>query len=140
MTSSGVDVAKGVLAAFEQGGFPDVDGWIGWLAEDVELRSAIVGGAEGNTYHGHDEVRRWAREVDEALNDLHLYADEFREVGDRVVAIGHVSARGGGSGLELDVPIAWVLTVRDGKVATMHGYLDTEAALEAARAEAPPPG
>jgi ketosteroid isomerase-like protein len=132
MSESNVEIAQRLWGAFEQGGFRGIDAWIGLLAEDVELHPAIVGGADGSTYHGHDGVRAWAREVDETLEDLHLRADEYREVGGRVVAIGHVSARGGASGLELDVPIAWVLSIRDGRVATMHGYLDVAAALEAA--------
>lgn len=135
MTGSHVEIARRLWEAFDRSGFRGIDGWIGLLAEDVELHPAIVGGADGSTYRGHEGVRAWAREVDETLEDLHLRANEYREVGERVVAIGHVSARGGASGLELDVPIAWVLTIRDGRVATMHGYLDVAAALEAAAPE-----
>jgi ketosteroid isomerase-like protein len=129
---SDIEIAQRLWEAFDPAGFGGIDAWIGMLAEDVELHPAIVGGADGSTYHGHDGVRAWAREVEETLEDLHLRADEYRQVGDRVVAVGHVSARGGASGLELDVPIAWVLSIRDGRVATMHGYLDVAAALEAA--------
>ena len=133
MVLSKVDVVKRSLAAFERSGVGDVEELLEWLTEDVELRSAIVGGAEGNVYRGHEGVRRWAAEVAEALNDLHLHAEEFREVGELVVATGHVSARGGVSGLELDVPIAWVLSVRDARIATMRGYLDPDRALADAR-------
>ena len=134
MALSDVEVVRRSLDAFERCGFPDVEELIEWLAEDVELRSAIVGGAEGNTYRGHDGVRQWARAVDEAFDELHMVAEDIRQVGGVVVGLGHVNVRGGASGLTLDVPVAWVLTVRDGKLATMHGYLDHGEAMEAAGA------
>lgn len=133
MALSDVEVVEQTLAAFEANGFARIDPLLEWLADDVELRSAIVGGASGSTYHGHDGVRAWAREVDEAFDDLHLLPHEFQEVGGHVVGLGHVRARGGSSGVVLDVPIAWVLSVRDEKVTMLHGYLTHEAALEAAR-------
>ena len=132
MELSNVEVVTRALAAFESTGFADIEPFIAWVTEDVELRSAIVGGAEGNVYRGHDGIREWAREVTDAFDDLHLIAEEFREVSDVVVGLGHVKARGGASRLELDVPSGWVVAVRDGRIAWMHGYLEHEAALEAA--------
>ena len=137
MVLSDVEVVEHALAAFERRGFDDIEGLIEWLTEDVELRSAIVGGADGSVYRGHDGIREWARGVGEAFDELHLVARDVRAVGELVVGLGHVTARGGASGLELDVPIGWVLTVRDGRVARMHGYLDPEEALAAAEAGVP---
>jgi ketosteroid isomerase-like protein len=136
MALSKVEIVERTLEAFARSGVPDVEELIGWLTEDVELRSAIVGGASGSTYHGHDGVRQWAREVDEAFDELRMLPHDFSEVGDLVVGLGHVQARGGASGLVLDVPIGWVLSIRDGKVASLHGYLDHAEALAAARAAA----
>lgn len=138
MAPGDVEIVQDLWEAFDRHGFGGVEQWVGLLSEDVELRSAIAGGAEGSVYRGHAGVRAWAHQVQEALNDLRLQADEYREVGERVVAIGHVSARGGASGLALDVPIAWVLAVRDGRVASLYGYLDVEEALADARATAAP--
>ena len=134
MVLSKVEIAERTLEVFARSGVPDVEELLGWLTEDVELRSAIVGGASGSTYHGHDGVRQWAREVDEAFDELRMLPHEFSEVGDLVVALGHVQARGGASGLVLDVAIGWVVSVRNGKAATLHGYLDHAEALAAARA------
>jgi ketosteroid isomerase-like protein len=133
MGLSNIEVVQRALAAFESTGFADIEPFVEWVTEDVELRSAIVGGAEGNVYCGHDGIRAWARQVSDALDELHLIAEDFREVGGFVVGLGHVKARGGASGLELDVPSGWVVEVRDGRVARMHGYLDHDSALEAAR-------
>jgi ketosteroid isomerase-like protein len=57
---------------------------------------------------------------------------EFRDLGDRVVACGHIDARGRESGLELDSPKGWVFTVRGGKVVKAEGFLSRAEALEAA--------
>jgi ketosteroid isomerase-like protein len=131
-------MAQGDLAmvrqALEGFGGQSAEELIPWTTEDVELRSAVIGTAEGNMYRGHDGVREWARERDESFDEIRFISDEIREVGDLVVVLGHIHARGEASGLTLDAPSGWVVSVRDGKIATLHGYLDHGAALEAARA------
>jgi ketosteroid isomerase-like protein len=76
-----------------------------------------------------------ADEVLETFAVTELFADEIHEVGELVVALGHIHARGGSSGVSLDSPSGWVVSIRDGRIASMHGYLDHEQALEAARAQ-----
>jgi ketosteroid isomerase-like protein len=68
----------------------------------------------------------------ESFEELRTELTEFRDLGDRVVAFGHIHARGRESGLELDAATGWVFTVRHGKVVMAEGFLNREAALEAA--------
>ena len=130
------EVVRNALAAFERPEGRDVEALVAWCTADIELRSAIIGGAEGNVYRGHDGVRAWLRESEESFDELHIVADDIREVGEVAVALGHLHARGGASGLTLDSPTGWVVWVRDGRMAAMHGYLDHDEALNAARAAA----
>ena len=59
------------------------------------------------------------------------HAEEIRTVGDEVLLLGGCAVRGRGSGAESDSPMAWVLTVRDGKVVRHRGYPSRTEALEA---------
>jgi ketosteroid isomerase-like protein len=131
MALSNSEVVRSALAAFDQ---QDIETLLEWCTEDVEMRSAIVGGAEANVYRGHDGMRQWQRERDEAFDEIALSLHETHEIGDLVVALGHLHARGAASGVSLDAESGWVVSVRDGRIASLHGYLDHESALAAARA------
>jgi ketosteroid isomerase-like protein len=126
MSVGNVEIVRRALAAFERQGVRDIEALIPYVTEDVELRSAIIGGAEGNVYRGHDGIRRWAAEGAELFDELRLVADDERAVSAFVVALGFIHARGGASGLTLDSPTEWVITVRDGLIARLSGYLDHE--------------
>jgi ketosteroid isomerase-like protein len=129
--ASVIDVVRRALEEFDG---HDAEALLAWATDDVEMRSAVIGGAEGNVYTGHEGVRRWARERDEAFEEIRFVVDELQEVGELVVALGRIHARGEASGVPLEMPSGWVVSVRDGRIATMHGYLDHDAAIEAARA------
>ena len=58
--------------------------------------------------------------------------DDFRDLGDRVLALGTVRAVGKESGVEVEMPYTVVVTVKDGLVTHFTDYGDREKALEAA--------
>ena len=128
-----MDLVRGALEAFARG---DVEGMLSDLDPDVELHSAIVGGAEGNVYRGHEGFRNWYADSFESFEELTNEWSEFRDLGDRVLAIGRVKARGRESGVELDSPIAFVFTLRRGKLMKAEGFLSRAEALEAAGLQA----
>jgi ketosteroid isomerase-like protein len=115
--------------------FVDLDEALQFFDPEGELHSAIVGGAEGNIYRRHDGFRRWFADSFESFEELTTELTEFRDLGDRVIAFGHIHARGRESGLELDSPTGWVFTVRCGKVVKAEGFLSRAGALEAAGLE-----
>ena len=57
---------------------------------------------------------------------------EFRDLGDRIVGLGQIHARGRESGVELDSATGWVFTLRNGKILKAEGFLSPDEALEAA--------
>jgi ketosteroid isomerase-like protein len=81
---------------------------------------------------GHEGVRDYVRDLDEAFTVRHLEISEYRDLGNRVIAIGHVRGRGRASGAEIDAPISFLAEFRDGRVIRMSDYLDAEKALKAA--------
>jgi ketosteroid isomerase-like protein len=58
--------------------------------------------------------------------------EEVVEEGDNVVALVHLTARGTGSGVEVDVRFYAQFKVRNGKVICVFDHEDRAAALEAA--------
>jgi ketosteroid isomerase-like protein len=57
---------------------------------------------------------------------------EIRDLGEQIVAIGHIRARGHASGAEVESPGGWVVELKNGKAVRVREYLDPKEALEAA--------
>ena len=129
MSEENVEVVRRSVEAFTAG---DVETMLAYADPDGELHSAIIGGAEGRVYRGHDGLRQWFADSMESFEELRTELTEFRDLGDRVVAFGHTHARGRESGLELDTETGWVFTVRKGKFVRAEGFLSRAEALEAA--------
>ncbi|HZA89991.1 MAG TPA: nuclear transport factor 2 family protein [Solirubrobacterales bacterium] len=83
-------------------------------------------------HRGHEGIREFMREVDEALAEVQVEYSEIRDLGGRIVVIGRLRARGKVSGAETESPIGWVVEFQNGKVTRMRDYLDPKEALEAA--------
>jgi ketosteroid isomerase-like protein len=130
MSQENVQICKRAFEAF--GVRRDTDAGLPYVDPKVELQSAIIGGAEGNTYSGHDGVREWMAESDAAFEELRLEPEDFRDLGDNVLLIGRLHARGRESGVEIDSAIAWLSTLRGGRIVHCRGYLNPGEALEAA--------
>jgi uncharacterized protein len=98
-----------------------------------EVRWGFVNMAgEQFTYHGHDGVREWERELAEAWEDFWWEPDRLMDAGDKVVALVTAHLRGQASGVELEVPLGNVWTIRDRVLVRFELFLDPEEALEAA--------
>ena len=129
MSEENVEVVRRCLAAYADG---DVEEMLSYIDPESELRSAIIGGAEGKVFRGHGGFRQWFAETTQSFNELKTELTEFRDLGDRVLGFGHIHARGRESELELDSPTGWVFTIRHGKVVRAEGFLNRADALEAA--------
>ena len=129
MSEENIEIARKVSDALNR---RDTEAVLPYADPEIELHSAIIGGAEANTYRGHDGVRQWMAESDAAFAELRSDVEEWRDLGDDVLTIGRVYARGRESGVEIDSPMAWLTTFRDGKIVRGRGYLDVQEALKAA--------
>jgi ketosteroid isomerase-like protein len=129
MSEENVDVVRRLARAWAE---RNMEQMLSFLDPEGELHSAIVWGAEGSVYRGHEGFRRWYADSFESFEDLRNEWTEFRDLGDRVLALGRVQARGRESGVEIDSPMGWVFTVRGGKLLKAEGFLDPAKALEAA--------
>jgi uncharacterized protein len=120
-----------VRLTFEAIGRWDIDALLKLYDPEIEYLPLTGTRVESGGYIGHAGVREYFEEVAEIWEELHPHADDVRTVGDHVLVLGGCAVRGRGSGAESDSPMAWVLTVRNGKVTRHRGYATRDEALEA---------
>jgi ketosteroid isomerase-like protein len=84
------------------------------------------------TYIGIEGLRQWQVDTQEVWEEVRTEGLEFMDAGDRVVVVGRLVGTGKGSGVEVEQPIAQIVTVSDGRVVRMEiGYANRQEALEA---------
>ena len=78
-------------------------------------------------------MKRYVEAVDEMWNKFEAEIEEVIDAGDTVVTATRISGVGRGSGVQVEMQLFQVLTVRDGRVLHVTGgYRDRAEALEAA--------
>ncbi|HEX2371440.1 MAG TPA: nuclear transport factor 2 family protein [Solirubrobacterales bacterium] len=133
MSQENVEVMR---EAFRRWNRRDIDYWIEHADSEVEVWSKYAALDEGGEpYRGHAGMREWRAEIDRNFEFHEVRADDFRSVGDQVVALGSVRFRGNASGSELQYPFGWVCEMRDGRLSRMTFHSSHAEALEAAGLE-----
>jgi ketosteroid isomerase-like protein len=105
-------------------------------ADDAELAGAGGLGVEGTaagTRRGPRGFVQASEEALEAFEDYRIEPEDFIDAGDTVVVPVRIAGRGRASRMELEMSLAHLWVLRDGKVITGEVYRTTEEALEAAR-------
>jgi ketosteroid isomerase-like protein len=88
---------------------------------------------EKTTYWGHEGLRKYFADAESAWEEIHIRVDDLRDAGDRLIySSGELYGRGRASGLEVQVPLAWVTEISDGKLTRLQSYQTAAEALEAA--------
>ena len=75
------------------------------------------------------------RDLDEAFAEFRVEISEIRDLGERLVTIGHLHGRGKESGADVESPIGYVIDFNNGKAVRYRDYFDPKEALEAAGLE-----
>jgi ketosteroid isomerase-like protein len=130
MSQENVEIVRRVSDAYNR---RDVGAMLDELHPEIEwhpwLQLQFGGGA--TVYRGHQGVRKGIRELEEAFSEIQAEQTEIRDLGERVVAIGHLRGRGSESGAITESAIAWIVEFKSGKVIRVREYLDPKKALEA---------
>jgi ketosteroid isomerase-like protein len=126
MSEENVELARNAVAAFNRRDVPalvemttDDFQWVTWTGT---VESTVYDGAEGLADYFQDA------DVWEVLN---LDAQEFRDLGDRVLVVGTFHARGGGSGAEVRAPYYSAFFFSEGKLARVLSFRTEDEALKA---------
>jgi ketosteroid isomerase-like protein len=112
MSQENVEAFKRV---FEAENRRDVEAVIAELDPDVEWHAALPLLGGDAVYRGHDRVREFLPEIWDVLADTAFGFPDIRDLGDRVVALGHFRGRGEASGVLTGGPFAYVVDFKGGK-------------------------
>ena len=94
--------------------------------------STFRGWPEQQTYEGLKEARRFIRDWTDAFESWQIEVETIRDAGDdKVVGIIRQRGRSKSTGLPVDMRLAQVFTIRDGKETRMEMYADPAEALKA---------
>jgi ketosteroid isomerase-like protein len=125
--ASDVDIMRAALAAFNRRDGAGFDALLDQNAEIVPVRAAL----EGVTFRGPDAASQYCAAVGESWEELRWEVEEIRDLGGRVIALGHIQGRGRDSGAGIDATAAWVADLHDGLIRRFQTYSDRAEALEA---------
>jgi ketosteroid isomerase-like protein len=113
----------------------DFDEGFGLLAEDFEWHEPAQAFHSG-MHSGREEIRQRLETQLEVFDEFAIEPEEFHERGDLVAVPVRQRARGGASGVEIEIRIGHLWTVRDGRIVRLDVFgarEDAVRALEGAR-------
>jgi ketosteroid isomerase-like protein len=129
MMRSNAEIAR---EAFEAIGRRRLDAALDFLDPEVEFEPPEDAIEHRGTFKGHKAVRERWNLLLEPFDEFEIEPDDFLEAPDgRVVVLFRVRGRGKASGAPVEMQLAHVVTLRDGKAVHLKAYLDPDEALRA---------
>src|SRR5579862_1827544 len=128
-----VEVVKNFIAAI---GRRDKQGLLALSAENIEW---IIPGEDwplAGTHRGHAGLAAVLQKANETVETSHPEPPEFIAQGDRVVVVGFATGRVKATNRTFKDNWVFDVTVRDGKVAKIREYIDTQALARASEMDA----
>jgi ketosteroid isomerase-like protein len=129
MSQQDVETVKTLMDAVNR---RDIDAYAGVTTPDFEWFPVFAARVEQDVYRGREGIEMFLGEVDETWQEFRPTPEEYRDLGDRVVALGRLKTRGRASGVPSDSPWGGVYDMRGGKVSRIRTYLDHDETLRAA--------
>ena len=137
MPAANVELAR---RAFEAIGTDGLAAALDFLDPEIEFEPPREALEQRGTFRGHAAVRdRWDVLL-EPFDDIRMEVDEVIEADDEtVLVVFRIHARGKASGAPVEMRLAHLVTVREGKAVRMRAYLDPAEARRAVGLD-PQPG
>ena len=87
----------------------DPDAWVAAWSLDAEWHPFLTAREEGDPgYHGHNGMRAWFEDLDEMYEQIHVELGQLRQVGDKLLVPGRMTAIRRGTGSEVGSDVGWV--------------------------------
>jgi len=128
MSQENVEVVRAMYETANAG--PKLDADFELLAPDVELHVSGAFPDLDGVYRGHDGMRKLNEALNEPWVTLSLDPERFIDAGSRVLVLSQFHARGR-DGLEVNLQLANLWTVRHGRIVRMEAFADHESGLDA---------
>jgi ketosteroid isomerase-like protein len=132
VSQENVEIVQRVVEAWNA---DDLDAFLAQLDADVEWHPAIEPGLEGKAtiYRGHAGAQKiWRENRGGAWERLTNRPQELRDLGDSVLALGHLGLIARTTGIEFSQEVGEVFDLRGGKIVRIRDFLTHAEALEAA--------
>src|SRR5262245_22366234 len=128
MSQENLEVAKAFFDAYNARNSEAMDRL---LHPDAEITT--ISARRGLPDHwSQGATKQYFERLDEAWTDLHVEVDDYRELGEHVVAIGVLRGAGMASHAEVVSDFATVLVIRSSQIVRVDSYDNWNAGLEAA--------
>jgi ketosteroid isomerase-like protein len=127
MSQENVEIVRASYRALNAG---DMVGALAAVDSGIEVFDHDIPDAI-HSYRGIDGVMRWQADWEASWASWRWEPEEFIDVGDRVVAVLRVYAKGRGSGVDVERLDGAVWTLRDGKAIRLDYYGSKAEALDA---------
>jgi len=75
-------------------------------------------------FHGREGLAHYYAMLNQSWEEFRSVIEEAHDLGDHVLTLNRSTARGKGSGMDVDAPTAAVFDFRDGKISRVRLYLD----------------
>jgi ketosteroid isomerase-like protein len=105
------------------------------LDPDVTYEDTILPDHVGETYHGHEGVARAVARWFEPFAEITISLERIVGEDDCLVSIHRVRTTARHTGIRFESPLAYVYTLREGKVIHFKSFWDPQQALDAAGLE-----
>jgi ketosteroid isomerase-like protein len=135
MSRENVETLQRVRVAWDA---DDLDAFLAETDPEVEWHTAVDRAVEGSgsTYRGHDGVRKaWGELRGESWGAITSQVQEFRDLGESVLVLGHLDVTGRTTGIGFHEELGQLVTFRGGKILRSRDFLSHAEALEAAGLE-----
>jgi ketosteroid isomerase-like protein len=126
VSEQNVDLQRRVIDAYNA---RDIDALIACCDPEIELHPAFAGSAGGAIYRGHEELRTWHRDVEDAWEEIRGEPEAYFDLGDHTLTFWTLHGKGRQSGAEVAMPSAAVARSRDGLVVYFKAYTNRQEAL-----------
>jgi len=122
-----------IRTAFETWDRGDIDGFFELIHPEVEWRPPSYA-PEPGPHRGHEAVKKGIAAYFEGFEEFRPVPRDIRPASEPGTYLAEVSThtKGKGSGLEFDIDVFHLITVREGKLAGLSVFTDEAEALEAA--------
>ena len=128
MSQENVEVARAFFDAYNA---RDSEAMDRLLHPDAKLTTLSARGGLGGHW-SQGTTKRYFEQLDEAWADFRIEVEHYRELGQRVVALGVAYGAGMSSQVEVASDFAVVFVVMDSQILLLDTYDDWKAGLEAA--------
>ena len=129
MSQENVELAR---AQYERWNAGELEAWVEAFDPEAEYLSSVTAAFDGRgEYVGHEGIRRFINEYLEGWEYFRLEPTEYLDAGTRVVVVMRATARGRGSGVQVERDLAHVWTFRGSRAIRHQSFASRQEALEA---------